>query len=53
MGEFVANERFAIDFIQLNPENKIYAGPLDQLSSYLSVGAKMLAVADGTPILRR
>lgn len=49
-GKFVAFERFAIDFAQLNPENKLYAGPRDKLSSYPYVGAKVLAVADGTVI---
>ena len=49
-GKFVAFERFAIDFAQLDPENKLYAGPRDQLSSYAYVGAKVLAVADGTVV---
>ena len=46
-GKFYVFERFAIDFAQLNPENKLYAGPRDKLSSYAYVGAKVLAVADG------
>src|SRR4029453_217205 len=49
-GKFYAFERFAIDFAQLNPENKLYAGPRDQLSSYAYVGAKVLSVADGTVV---
>jgi Peptidase family M23 len=49
-GKFYVFERFAIDFAQLNPENKLYAGPRDQLSSYAYVGAKVLSVADGTVI---
>jgi hypothetical protein len=49
-GKFYVSERFAIDFAQLNPENKLYAGPRDQLSSYAYVGAKVLAVADGTVV---
>jgi hypothetical protein len=49
-GKFVAFERFAIDFAQLNPENKLYAGPRDKLSSYAYVGARVLAVADGTVV---
>jgi len=49
-GKFYAFERFAIDFAQLNPENKLYSGPRDQLSSYAYVGAKVLAVADGTVV---
>jgi len=49
-GKFYAFERFAIDFAQLNPENKLYAGPRDQRSSYAYVGAKVLSVADGTVV---
>jgi hypothetical protein len=49
-GKFYAFERFAIDFAQLNPENKLYNGPRDQLSSYAYVGAKVLSVADGTVV---
>ena len=49
-GKFYVSERFAIDFAQLNPENKLYAGPRDKLSSYAYVGAKVLAVADGTVV---
>src|SRR6266481_4372997 len=49
-GKFYAFERFAIDFAQLNPDNKLYAGPPDQLSSYAYVGAKVLSVADGTVV---
>jgi hypothetical protein len=49
-GKFYVFERFAIDFAQLNPENKLYAGPRDELSSYAYVGAKVLAVADGTVV---
>jgi len=49
-GKFVAFERFAIDFAQLNPENKLYTGPRDKLSSYAYVGARVLAVADGTVV---
>jgi hypothetical protein len=49
-GKFVAFERFAIDFAQLNPENKLYVGPREKLSSYAYVGTKVLAVADGTVV---
>jgi len=49
-GKFVAFERFAIDFAQLNPENKLYTGPREKLSSYAYVGARVLAVADGTVV---
>jgi murein DD-endopeptidase MepM/ murein hydrolase activator NlpD len=49
-GKFYVFERFAIDFAQLDPENKLYAGPREDLSSYAYVGAKVLAVADGTVV---
>src|SRR6478672_5760474 len=49
-GKFYVFERFAIDFAQLNSENKLYNGPRDQLSSYAYVGAKVLSVADGTVV---
>jgi hypothetical protein len=49
-GKFYVSERFAIDFAQLNPENKLYSGPRDQLSSYAYVGAKVVSVADGTVV---
>jgi hypothetical protein len=31
-------ERFAIDFVQLNDENRLNSGPIDQLSSYAYFG---------------
>jgi hypothetical protein len=40
-------ERFAIDFVQLNDENKLASGPPEQLSSYHYLGAEILSVADG------
>ncbi len=46
-GNIFASERFDIDFVQLNPENRLYKGPINQLSSYAYEGAKVLAVADG------
>lgn len=47
-GQYFSPERFAIDFIQLDPENKMFSGPDDQISSYAFYGADLLAVADGT-----
>ena len=43
-------ERFAIDFVQLNDENRLNAGPIDQLSSYAYFGDEIHAVADGTVV---
>jgi hypothetical protein len=43
-------ERFAIDFVQLNDDNRLNSGPIDQLSSYAAFGHEILAVADGTVV---
>jgi hypothetical protein len=43
-------ERFAIDFVQLNDENRLNSGPIDQLSSYAYFGDEIHAVADGTVV---
>jgi hypothetical protein len=42
-----AAERWAIDFVRLDEANKLFDGPVDQLSSYAFEGADILAVADG------
>lgn len=50
-------ERFAIDFVQLTPANRIVAGPTDMLGSYPYFGAtiysaaagKVVGVLDGIP----
>lgn len=50
-------ERFAIDFVQLTPANRIVDGPTDMLSSYPYFGAtiysaaagRVVAVLDGIP----
>jgi hypothetical protein len=46
-GKIRASERFAIDFAQLTPDNKLYTGPRDQLSSYAYVWSNVLSVAHG------
>jgi hypothetical protein len=43
-------ERYAIDFVQLNDNNKIASGPIDQLSSYAFFGREIYSVADGTVV---
>lgn len=43
-------ERFAIDFVQLDEENRINSGPRDRLSSYAYFGTEILSVADGTVV---
>ena len=49
-GQIIAGERFDIDFVELNPEGKLYSGPDNQLSSYAYEGTEVLAVADGTVV---
>jgi hypothetical protein len=46
-GALWAPERFAIDFIQLDDQDRLYSGPIDQLSSYAYYGAEIHAVAPG------
>lgn len=46
-GELHAPERFAIDFVQLDDEARIFDGPIDDLASYAFYGAEILAVGDG------
>lgn len=46
-GELHAPERFAIDFVQLDDESRIFHGPIDDLASYAYYGAEILAVGDG------
>jgi Peptidase family M23 len=43
-------ERFAIDFVQLDDDNRLNTGPQDQLSSYAYLGDEIYAVADGTVV---
>jgi len=43
-------EGFAIDFIRLNPDRRLFSGPVGSLSSYASFGVDVLSVADGTVV---
>lgn len=43
-------ERFAIDFVQLDPASRLFAGLKEKLPSYAYYGAPVLAVADGTVV---
>jgi hypothetical protein len=45
-GLYVA-ERFAIDFVQLDENGRLFDGPVDELSSYDSYGADVLSVSNG------
>ena len=40
-------ERFAIDYLQLSPDGRIFSGAADQVESYPFFGADIRAVADG------
>jgi len=46
-GTFYAPERFAIDWVQVGKNGRLYDGPKDELSSYPYYGAKIHSVADG------
>lgn len=49
-GAFHVPERFAIDFVQLDADGRIFDGPVDELDSYAYYGSDIHAVADG-PII--
>lgn len=46
-GQQWAPERFAIDFVQLNADGKIFDGAIDDFANYAFYGADILAVGDG------
>ena len=46
-GELWASERFAIDYIQLGPGGRMFAGDKTKPESYPSFGADIYAVAEG------
>ncbi|HVY96172.1 MAG TPA: M23 family metallopeptidase [Solirubrobacterales bacterium] len=46
-GSLSQGERFAIDFIQVQPSGLLGTGPLDQLSSYPFFGDEVIAAAPG------
>lgn len=43
-------EKFAIDFLQLDRDHRLFSGPIDKLSSYAYYGAPVYSVADGTVV---
>ncbi len=43
-------ERYAIDFVQLDANNKMASGSIDKLSSYAFYGSAIYSVADGTVV---
>jgi len=44
------SERYAIDFVKLDAENRLFTGPVDQLASYAYFGTTIHSVADGTVV---
>jgi hypothetical protein len=46
-GSFWAPERYAVDLVQLDEEDGIFSGPIDDIDSYAYEGADIIAVADG------
>lgn len=46
-GTVHAPERYAIDFVQLNPEDRLFSGPLNDLSSYAYYGTRIHAARGG------
>lgn len=46
-GSLYAPERFAIDFVQLDDDERIFDGAIDNLTSYAYYGADIVAVGDG------
>ena len=46
-GGLFAPERFAIDFIQLTPQNTLFTGPLEANASYAFFGTDVLSVSPG------
>jgi hypothetical protein len=43
-------ERFAIDFVQLNDKNMLFAGNMQDVSDYAYFGDEIYSVADGTVV---
>ncbi|HPU16702.1 MAG TPA: M23 family metallopeptidase, partial [Polymorphobacter sp.] len=43
-------ERFAIDWVRLDSQHRLYTGKIDQLASYAYFGTPVHAVADGTVV---
>jgi Peptidase family M23 len=43
-------ERFAIDFVQLNADDRLFTGPIDELSSYAYFGVPIHSATAGTVV---
>jgi hypothetical protein len=46
-GTIYVAERFALDFVRLDRDGRLFAGPVDELTSYGYFGVPVYAVADG------
>jgi hypothetical protein len=49
-GQFTLAQRYAVDYEQLDADNRVYSGEKDNLNSYTIYGKEALAVADGTVV---
>ncbi|HKG52243.1 MAG TPA: M23 family metallopeptidase [Actinomycetales bacterium] len=49
-GRLQLPERFAIDFVRIDRNRRLFSGPVEALSSYAYYGADVLSVADGTVV---
>ena len=52
-GHFTLAQRFAIDWEQIDQENRVVKGDTKTLSNYVIYGREVLAVADGTVVSSR
>jgi Peptidase family M23 len=52
-GELRLPERFAIDFMRLDAQGRVFNGPVDQNASYASFGAEIRSVAKGVVVQAR
>lgn len=43
-------EKFAIDFVQLDQDHRLFSGPIDKLSSYAYYGIPVYSATDGTVV---
>ena len=49
-GQFTLSQRYAVDYEQLDADNRIYSGDKDDLNNFTIYGKEALAVADGTVV---
>jgi hypothetical protein len=49
-GNTTVPERFAIDFVQLQSDNRLFAGPVQELSSYKYFALPVVAATDGVVV---